>query len=169
VRVAQQLVDATVFANQVATETRGKFDVANQLLADKPSPYHQQLANDTWMRHVTAAQHAQKTYLDSLKAIKAADKIKAENAPVSVYGGAYLASANTEERTEEEWKRIEAELVRREEEVLDAYDLADQDVTKKEEAYMVLSLQGELEKMDAEAEAEEDVIEIDGVIYGRAW
>jgi len=116
---------------------------------------------------VTAANHAQKTYMDSLEAIKAADKIKAENAPVSAYGGDYPAPANIDERTEE-WKRIEAELVRREEEAMDAYDVADQDVTKKEEAYMVLALQAEIEKMDAEKEAEEDSIEIDGVVYGKA-
>jgi hypothetical protein len=174
VRVAQQLVDATVFARQVATETRDKFDVANQLLANEPCPYHQRAANDAWARHVTAAQQADRTYLDSLEACKVADKIKAENAPVPAFVGDYLAPPNLEERTEEEWDRIDAEYVRRQEQALDAYQLAVQDVAKKEEAYAILRLQAENEEMDrvaamdAEEVAEEDVIEIDGVFYGRA-
>jgi hypothetical protein len=53
---------------------------------------------------------------------------------------------------------MEAELVRDEEEAMDAFDLADQDSTKKDEAYMVLLLGasigeiGHATAMDAEEE-----------------
>jgi hypothetical protein len=176
VRVAQQLIDATVFADQVAAETRGDFDLANQLLADEPSAYHQQLANDTWQRHVNAARHAESTRMNSLEAIKVVDRIRDNNAPPQAYGHDDLAPATTEElRTEEEWDRMEAELVRDEEEAMDAFDLADQDSTKKDEAYMVLLLGASIGEMyhatamDAEEEVEKEFIEIDGVVYGQAW
>jgi hypothetical protein len=176
VRIAQQLIDATVFAEQVAAETRHDFDIANQLLADEPSAYHQKLANDIWQRHVIAARHAQEILMNSLEAVKAADKIRDENAPMPAYGHDDLAPATTEEeKTEEEWDRMEAELVRDEEEAMDAFDLADQDSTKKDEAYMVLLLGASIEEMDhatamdADEEAEKEFIEIDGVVYGQAW
>jgi hypothetical protein len=70
---------------------------------------------------------------------------------------------------------MEAELVRDEEEAMDAFDLADQDSTKKDEAYMVLLLGASIGEMyhatamDAEEEVEKEFIEIDGVVYGQAW
>jgi hypothetical protein len=138
----------------VAAETRHDFDIANQLLADEPSAYHQKLANDIWQCHVIAARHAQETLMNSLEAVKATDKIRDENAPMPAYWHDDLAPATTEE----EWDRMEAELVRDEEEAMDAFDLADQDSTKKDEAYMVLLLGasigeiGHATAMDAEEE-----------------
>ena len=175
-RVAQQLIDAIVFADQVAAETRHDFDLANQLLADEPSAYHHQLANDTWQRHVIDAHHAESTRMRSLEAIKVVDRIRDNNAPLPALGRDDPAPATAEEeRTEEEWDRMEADLVRDEEEAMNAFDLADQDATKKDEAYVVLLLGasiGEMDHataMDAEEEAEKQFIEIDGVVYGQAW
>jgi hypothetical protein len=80
VRIAQQLIDQTVYLEQLSEEARYDTDLARQLLADEPSADHQKLADDTFDRHVMAYSQWEMSWKNSQEAIKEADKF---NIPVS--------------------------------------------------------------------------------------
>ena len=95
--------------------------------------------------------------------------------PLPAVGHDDHLATTTEKRSEEEWDRLEAEYVRDVEEAMAAFDRDDRESTRADEAHMVWVLNGQMDEMDraaaaaAPVEAQEQLVEFDGVLYSQAW